>query len=1133
MRLSRRPVLAALLLPALLFACGGDPLPAVAVNQSGLPTLGELWDMMQASTAPDSDGDFIPDDIEVNVLGTNPNHRDTDRDGLPDNYELFGAGLYDKSDFVPDLDNDGDIAPLDNDDDNDKVNDGLTIDTDGDGIANYLEAYGYVYDWLTGMFMSCEDVPCTGLTIYKTDPLQRSTDQDAYSDAMEASRSGMDVSVDGPGDHPLVPAYPNLVVELVGFQVTLNEDIEYSRGESLSRGTQWSEETSLSHSFTAETSFEVGVEVGVEFEGKKPKFSGKVSTKLGLSVSASHTISHTTSKQTSVANEVNWSETRSFNPTDAAHVKLMLKVHNYGTACVSNCTPTLTLKVAGLNVLTFEPGNDSIAMLVPGGTYPEQDGVYWTVDSTATGAPLSLTMNELRAFQSGAPISVSLTQVKADVLVLGESGAWESAGDCNEFLARCDSACANLRLDFGEGSFLHTLVYCSDGPSGPVVTLEDALALVAEVTVETDGYWITYTDTEGLAQRTALKEWTFVFDRDTWIANGYDPDDLQGTIPEGFEMGHLVLNPDSRIIGKAPRQPQAPKPFVHFAYLNHEKHTATVCATDYRGVEQVVVYVYVDDGSGSDIIDKQWPMIESGVDSSIFTKTFTDDEWAIVEGILDRRADPDPSITDVLAARAKSVSLEEDQRPFDVIPPNPRPVKPVIDYVMMDIPNLRLYAHVVPNEAYPPHWTQTYPVQWVRAYHEGFPGEFLEMKAPPNAFEDPYGWRCDLPAGWNDTDIRIVAYVAPNVWEHRYVQTSDVTSAGAQGPMDFTARFLSTPALAEWTWNGADFDASPPEKVWRPGLFTQPIGIGGKWKDGWNPSADEVEIYIRSPDLGNWVWEQTWQLFFNTKYKEVGSQESDFLALTASDAKSALDTVVTVGGSEILSKDTSPEKVYVFYTSDDPPKIVKLMITEVKNWKHWIRLQYHCKLSFRYVVFAEPNAVLTLPPNHYVQLDSGNPVELDGSASTGATSFAWYVDGVELAGETGPIAEFTPSKAATYEIKLVINENSPTLRSETIDSLEVGVKGAKITFTPDPATFASGDVVRVSLNGGGSVGATSYSWQLLKRPTGDTTTEINPVTKNSKDTSFDPIMNGKYLVRLTTNGGAFVAEKEITVSGLP
>jgi len=29
--------------------------------------------------------------------------------------------------------------------------------------------------------------------------------QDAYSDSMEARRSGMEVSVDGPGDHPLVP----------------------------------------------------------------------------------------------------------------------------------------------------------------------------------------------------------------------------------------------------------------------------------------------------------------------------------------------------------------------------------------------------------------------------------------------------------------------------------------------------------------------------------------------------------------------------------------------------------------------------------------------------------------------------------------------------------------------------------------------------------------------------------------------------------------------------------------------------------------------------------------------------------------------------------------------------------------
>ena len=88
----------ALLPVAVLFTalagCGGSSAPVV-LNPSGLPTLGELEQMIQASVAPDSDGDYIPDDIETGILGTNPSDRDSDHDGLPDKFLIFGAGCFD------------------------------------------------------------------------------------------------------------------------------------------------------------------------------------------------------------------------------------------------------------------------------------------------------------------------------------------------------------------------------------------------------------------------------------------------------------------------------------------------------------------------------------------------------------------------------------------------------------------------------------------------------------------------------------------------------------------------------------------------------------------------------------------------------------------------------------------------------------------------------------------------------------------------------------------------------------------------------------------------------------------------------------------------------------------------------
>ncbi|MHC4849585.1 MAG: hypothetical protein ACYTEG_14175, partial [Planctomycetota bacterium] len=69
-----RPRLLTLSIAAMLVAaagCGGGAAPIVSY-QSAYPTLGELEQMIQNSVEPDADGDFIPDNIEQGVLGTDP-----------------------------------------------------------------------------------------------------------------------------------------------------------------------------------------------------------------------------------------------------------------------------------------------------------------------------------------------------------------------------------------------------------------------------------------------------------------------------------------------------------------------------------------------------------------------------------------------------------------------------------------------------------------------------------------------------------------------------------------------------------------------------------------------------------------------------------------------------------------------------------------------------------------------------------------------------------------------------------------------------------------------------------------------------------------------------------------------------
>jgi len=182
-------------------------------NPKPVALVGELVVLIEESTAPDSDSDGIPDDVETDILGTDPNHPDSDRDGLSDYQEIFASAVFGPYDFIPDEDRDGVIAALDQDDNGDGIHDGEGYDNDSDGIPNYLEMYGYVYD--SGKCLPW-DTFSLDRPYYKTDPNQRSSDQDPFDDLLEVSGLNMDVSVQTPGDYPMVPATPDISFDYSG-----------------------------------------------------------------------------------------------------------------------------------------------------------------------------------------------------------------------------------------------------------------------------------------------------------------------------------------------------------------------------------------------------------------------------------------------------------------------------------------------------------------------------------------------------------------------------------------------------------------------------------------------------------------------------------------------------------------------------------------------------------------------------------------------------------------------------------------------------------------------------------------------------------------------------------------------------
>ncbi len=578
------------LLMAALGCSGGGSRSTPAASTSGALTIAEVYEKTLASLKAghvDTDGDTIPDDIETGLLHTDPTKVDTDGDGIPDNVEVFGNKAWKAEDPLEDKNRNGVIAALDQDDDGDGANDGDLVDSDGDGIPDYLEFYGYTYEALTGKPKLWDGVDHS-VPYFKTDPNQRSTDQDPFDDSTEISGLNMDVSVKSPGGLPMVPALPEIVVRMDGYRVTTLDEITFTESKSVTKETTWECQTEARDSRTTEHGWEVGYEATAGYSFPGWEASVTFHANYSGSISNTHETSTSNSKGGSVANAEEWSKARTTKPSEAAAIKLFLKVYNTGTACASNVVPTMTLRIGGHNVATFQPGETQVNLLEPGATYPSTPGVYWVVDTNQNGGKITLTIDELRALESGAPVTLTLTQMSADVMRKdAATGAYVSMGDWNEYAARCRAVCADLYFDTGDGNFTHSLVYAGNSPTSPRVTLGDAF-LWAIGGFTTQGIGVNYRDLAGLSQQMDLANWTVCVDGGTYSANGL----AKGApLPAGTNIFDLRLNPSSVIFARAPRvnpDPQYPLlPDIYYAFYDSSLGSVSGVVSDYNGVAKV------------------------------------------------------------------------------------------------------------------------------------------------------------------------------------------------------------------------------------------------------------------------------------------------------------------------------------------------------------------------------------------------------------------------------------------------------------------------------------------------------------------------------------------------------------------
>jgi hypothetical protein len=228
-----------------------------------------------------------------------------------------------------------------------------------------------------------------------------------------------------------------------------------------------------------------------------------------------------------------------------------------------------------------------------------------------------------------------------EVMLMGEGGEWENAGAWSEYIARCEAVCANIKLDLGDGNFVHHLVYADDAQTAPPVTLGDALAWIAAYDKNADHPFVTYADGDGMPQTTSLSDWNFIFDLKTLDANGLTP----GVAPADpdFAISDLVLGPDTVITARAPREEVGlPVPEIYFAYFDVQEQLVKLSAGDYNGIAKAEFIDHcgrshamdeVLPGSGMFLFDTSALLECAEVAGDAFEPIYADEEGLLVESV--------------------------------------------------------------------------------------------------------------------------------------------------------------------------------------------------------------------------------------------------------------------------------------------------------------------------------------------------------------------------------------------------------------------------------------------------------------------------------------------------------------------
>lgn len=377
-------------------------------------------------------------------------------------------------------------------------------DLDGDGVPNWLEIGGYYYNAISGL-QSCDpeaDNPC-----FVTDYTQWSTDGDPFSDFHEVSKANMPVVA--PYNHPLVAAEHIIAVDLADYTITPRQTITDAKGGSFGKAYENSTTNTYEESIsvTATTMVGPGGMAGYSATG-----------------SATETTANTVS--TTRNWEVDWNTATTVDLNAAADLSLSVFIRNLGSAQARSVRLFFNLKI-GNQVIASIRAPLAPGLIDSGDQFPSTAQGPWVINSIENPdggtSPITLTMDQLKAIESGAPLTLTVTAVEADILRWnpdggGGAGSWECdegvGCDWNAYQSRIKSSTVKLDIHTGNEHRQYRVFGGKSygNPSSPdvVMTLRDILDLVLNVegpdenaTIESRAYpsdWYVMTSSDKLMQ---------------------------------------------------------------------------------------------------------------------------------------------------------------------------------------------------------------------------------------------------------------------------------------------------------------------------------------------------------------------------------------------------------------------------------------------------------------------------------------------------------------------------------------------------------------------------------------------------------------------------------------------------------